>query len=254
VQLNGGGGLLGLVFSLVGAVGGLLGWLLGLLGLGGGAASSNSVQPIPDPIRYLADPDPVKLALPQRSTTNLLVTSGTVDLYPGIYTGGITVKLGAQVILHANSDGTPGIYYLQGGGFKVSGTSTGVTTAATETAGVMIYNDWSIGTDVVNLSGGGSLTITTPSSGAYEGISIFQKRGTLSTPAPAITIAGNGTTNMRGAIYAAYAQVNLSSKSGTNVLGGQIIADTLTVTGSSTVNIDPGTQPIASTRLLGLVQ
>jgi hypothetical protein len=37
------------------------------------------------------------------------------------------------------------------------------------------------------------------------------------------------------------------------VLGGQVIGDTVNVTGGS-VNIDPGTHPIANTRSVGLVE
>ena len=90
--------------------------------------------------------------------------------------------------MHANSDGTPGIYFLQGGGLTVSGASS-LTMVAGETAGVMIYNDWQHSTDAVSLSGSGSLVLTPPSSGSYEGITIFQKRGTPSTPAPRLPLS-----------------------------------------------------------------
>ena len=237
-------------FDLNNAVQGLIGLLLSLLkSLLGGAPAVKYLPPIPDPLRYLPDPDPVQLGLSNQ--TNGTVTGGTVDLYPGIYNGGINVSGGATVTLHANADGTPGIYYLQGGGFKVSGAASTVTTSAAETAGVMIYNDWGISTDVVNVSA--SLTLTPPSKGMFQGITIFQKRGTPSNPAPTITIAANGNVNVGGTIYGAHAQITLSSKSGINVLGGQVIGDTVNVTGGS-VNIDPGTHPIANTRSVGLVE
>jgi hypothetical protein len=130
-----------------------------------------------------------------------------------------------------------------------------LTTAANETAGVMIYNNWQSRTaDFLNLGGGGKLTLTPPNSGPYKGITIFQKRGTSSSAAPAITIAAQGTTSIAGAIYGAYAKVNLSSGSSTNVLAGQIIADALAVSGSVNVNIDAGSQPVAGTRTFGLVE
>jgi hypothetical protein len=224
-----------------------------LLGPGGTSAVIHSGAPVPDPLRGLPAPDPVQLGLSTQGT-NLTVTGSTQNLYPGVYNGGITVKRGGTAILHANSDGTPGIYYLTGStGLQVSGSGS-ITTASGETAGIMIYNNWSAGTATINLSGSGSVSIIPPASGPYRGLSIFQKRGTLSTAAPTMTASGQGNLSVAGTIYAAYAGVSLTASSGTNVFGGQIIADTLSLTGAATLKIDPGTQPIANQRIFGLVE
>lgn len=254
IQLNGGGTILAPVFDLVGAVGGLLGWLLGLLGLDGKSTSPTAVQPIPDPLRYLSAPDTTTLSA-ATTPTNLVITSGTVDLYPGIYTGGIIIK-GGTVTLHANGDGTPGIYYLQGGGFSVSRNAT----VTSDSAGVMIYNAWQSVTDIISISTSAAVTLQPPTTGPYRGISLFQAPGTLAlieaNAVPALTLIGNssGTTSIGGAIYAAYAPVNLSSKNSGNFLCGQLVADTLTVSGSYQVTIDPNGQLIANGRSIGLVE
>jgi Flp pilus assembly protein TadG len=243
-----------LTYDLNQLVQGLLGLLLSLLGgLGGGSPTVNYVPPIADPLRYLPDPDPIQLGLPARGT-NVQVKGGvTTDLYPGVYTGGITVSGGSTAILHANSNGTPGIYFLQGGGFNVSASS--VQMAAGETGGVMIYNDWSSNTsDLITVNGSGTLNINPPRSGIYLGISIFQKRGSLLSAAPPVTISGSGSLDIRGTLYAAYAKLNLSGSSSADVLGGQIIADTLNISGGAVINIDRGTQPTANTRTIGLVE
>ena len=241
INLNVGGGLIGSLLSL-------------LVGpLGSGPPPVNYGQPIPDPLRFMPDPDPVKLGLSTRSGSKLTISSGTVDLYPGVYVGGIAVNGLANVTLHANSDGTPGIYYLQGGGLKL-GMLAKVTTAATETAGVMIYNDWQASGDTITISGMSSLTLSPPASGLYEGLTIFQARGSVSTPAPTLTVSGTGMMNVTGTIYGAYANLTVSGGASGSVVGGQIIVDTITVSSSAKINVDPGTKPIANCRILGLVE
>ena len=240
-------------FNVNQAVQGLLGFVLSLLkGLLGGPPTVHYLPPIADPLRYLPDPDPVQLGLSLRGT-NLHVSGGVADLYPGLYNGGISISGGAAVTFHANADGTPGIYFLQGGGLTVSGPSS-AKVSASETAGVMIYNDWQGSGDTINVSGSSSLTLSPPASGVYKGITLFQKRGTLSSPAPTLSITGSGAMNLAGTIYAAHAKVSMTGPSSANVMGGQIIADTLSLTGSATINIDASTKPIANTRRLGLVQ
>jgi hypothetical protein len=236
------------------SAGGLITSLLSLLfGLLGGPPPVYYGAPVPDPLRFMPDPDPVKLGLATRSTSKLTINSGTVDLYPGVYVGGIAVNGLANVTLHANSDGTPGIYYLQGGGLKLSNRAV-VTTAITETAGVMIYNDWQASSDTITTAGMSSLTLSPPASGRYEGLSIFQARGTPSTPAPTLTVSGTGMMNVTGTIYAAYANLTVSGGASGSVVGGQIIVDTLTLSGSARIKVDPGTKPIANCRALGLVE
>lgn len=222
------------------------------LGLGGSSPAIQYEAAIPDPLRYLPDPDPAALGLTLQGQ-NRSITSGIVNLYPGVYSGGINISGGAIAILHANSDGTPGIYFLQGGGLTVSGPSY-LIMAAGETAGVMIYNDWSSNSDAITLSGSGSATIQPPAFGLYKGISIFQKRGTLTTAAPPITLSGSGSMNVTGTVYAAYANVAMSGSAGVNNMGGQLIADTLTLSGSAAITINRGTEPIANTRQFGLVE
>jgi Flp pilus assembly protein TadG len=243
---GGGGGLLGAVLSLLGSV-------LSLLFGPGGTAPNILLSPAaPDPLRFLPAPDVTQLTT---QYTNLNITSGTKDLYPGVYNGGIKASgLGTQVILHANSDGTPGIYYLNGpNGLQVTQWAT-VKTAAGETAGIMIYNNWSGSTDTINVNTFGSLSLFPPATGLYRGLTIFQKRGTSSSPAPPINLTANGTANVTGTIYAASASVSLATNLSTNVLGGQVIADTVNVGGLANVHINPGTQPTATQRQLGLVE
>jgi Flp pilus assembly protein TadG len=240
------------------ALGNLLGSITSLLSglLGGTPPPVLTALPVADPLRYLPPPDPTKLN-PSSLGANLTITGGTWDLYPGVYSGGIRVNTNSgptTVILHANSDGTPGIYYLDGvNGLQVSG-SASIKTAANETAGVMIYNNWSGSNDSINLKASGAVTIIPPASGPYKGLSIFQKRGTLSTPGPTLNINGQGNVNVTGTIYAAHTGVSLTAYSGTNAFGGQIIADTISVNGSATANINAGTQPTANMRVLGLVE
>ena len=259
LNLNGGGGgLLGVVGALLGGVLGLLGGLLGLGGGGGGGGSSspapiNYGQVVPDPFRFLPPPNPLQLGLSTQSTTTLNITGGNVNLNPGVYIGGINISGGASVTLNPNANGTPGIYFLQGGGLTVSGSSS-LTIAAGNTAGVMIYNDWQASTDAINLKGSGNLVLTPPSSGPYQGVTIFQQRGTLGNLAPTLTIVGSGNVNITGTIYVAYGSVTLKSSKGTNNVGGQIAADTVTATGSGTMNVSANGQPTANTRTLGLVE
>jgi hypothetical protein len=60
--------------------------------------------------------------------------------------------------------------------------------------------------------------------------------------------------SLTGTVYAAYAKVTMSGSSGTNVMGGQLICDRLTLSGSATVSINPGSDPVANTRMIGLVE
>lgn len=242
-------------FTFNPATGGLLGSILHLLfGSGGSSPTVVNSLPVPDPLRFLSPPDPIQLNLTTQGT-NLSINSGTWDLYPGVYDGGIRIGgFGTHVILHANSDGTPGIYYLNGpNGFQVSSWAT-VESAAGETAGVMIYNNWSAATDSVNLNTYGAVTLVPPASGPYRGLCIFQKRGTPSTPGPQVILNANGSANVTGTIYAAHASVSLTTNSSTNVMGGQIIADTISISGLASVNIGPNGQPIANQRFLGLLE
>jgi hypothetical protein len=246
---SGGGGSSG----LLGAVLSLLGSVLSLLsGPGGSTPTTILSPPAPDPLRFLPPPDLSKL---RTRDTNLHITGGNWELHPGIYKDGIRISgFGTVVTLHCNSDGTPGIYYLNGqNGLQVSEWAT-VQTAPGESAGILIYNDWADSNDSINLNTFGAISLIPASSGIYRGMTIFQRPGTPSSPAPPVILTVVGSCNVRGTIYAALASVSLMSLSNTNVMAGQVIADAVTVSGLANININPGTYPVANQRLVGLVE
>jgi Flp pilus assembly protein TadG len=244
-----GGTLKAVTVFLNSLLSGVLNLLLGLLGLGG---SAHYVPPIPDPLRYLPPPDPVEFNLTNRGT-NVSINSGTVDLYPGVYTGGISVGNSANVTLHTNADGSPGIYLIKGGGLNVSGSAT-VSTAPGEPGGIMIFNAWSAASDAITITSQSNVVLSPPSSGPYKGLTIFQARGTPTSPAPTITLAGQAGTNITGTIYGAYAPCKAAGQSRGCVLGGQHLVHTLSVSGGATVNVDASGKPVANGRQVGLVE
>ncbi len=151
-----------------------------------------NVPPSPDPLRNI--PAPNEAAYTVRSASQLSVGLGLpVILQPGVYKGGIRIGLGGSVILR------PGMYILDGGGLTVA--NGGVLAGL----GVMIYNTGGAAAGPIDVNAVGAVALTPPTSGTYQGISIFQDR-TLST---ALTLGGVNL-QVSGTVYAASAAVNVS--------------------------------------------
>jgi len=179
-------------------------------------------QPMSDPLGDLPVPDPSGMTI--QSTKTYTPVSGET-LQPGVYTGGISIKT-------PNVSMAPGVYYMQGGGFTMSGGSSSLTAN-----GVMIYNgaDNSGKTGKIDVSGGGTITMSPPTSGDYSGISIFQDR----TSTQPVTLSGGSTWNLTGTLYAPAAGFTISGGSGAT-MGSQYICNTLNLSGPSALNqIDP---------------
>jgi hypothetical protein len=103
----------------------------------------------------------------------------------------------------------------------------------------MIYNAPVQSSESVKLTANGSLTLSPPTSGPYKGIAIFQARSATA----AVDITGNGSMNLTGTIYAAGANIDLTANGGSNTVGSQIIADSMTVTGNGSVNVNRNAGP-----------
>jgi hypothetical protein len=101
--------------------------------------------------------------------------------------------------LHDNLDGSPGIYYIGSQGLSV--TNAGSITGRD----VMVY---SAGTGNISLTGSGPLTLSPPTSGIYQGITLFQERSSNMQ----ISMTGQGNMNMTGTFYAASAEVTITGQ------------------------------------------
>jgi hypothetical protein len=122
----------------------------------------------------------------------------------GTYVGGISVSGNASVTL------LPGVYYIEGGGFLVSGQ------ASVSGTGVVIINAPSGPTDTMSFGGHSVVTISAPSSGAFQGVAIFQDP----TSGDPVSFSGQANVTIAGVFYAPAAPVS--------------------ITGSAVVTINPG--------------
>lgn len=185
-----------------------------------------------DPLASIPAPDPN--AQPLRSASKLNLVATTATLQPGRYVGGIAMSSGANVTLQ------PGIYYIDDGAFTVSSsTLTG--------NGVMIYAERTFG-----LSGSSPVVLSPPTSGTYQGLSIFQDRNPVS-PYP-VGLSGGSNLNLSGTIYAPKARVTLSGTSGVANIGSQIIADMISMSGFATLNINWNPDTVAQKGSVYLVE
>ena len=151
--------------------------------------SYTGVTPTADPYANVAAPTP------DSCTTQTQNISSNVTLSPGTFCGGVTIT-GGNVTLN------PGVYIMDGGQFQASGN------AAISGSGVTIFLTGS-GNNYANMqiTGNATLNITPPTSGATEGIGIFQDRN---APSPSCNldsecpiqnqIAGNGAA-VTGVVY-----------------------------------------------------
>ena len=235
-MIDNGGGSSGSIVDLTGFnVTGNPGWSTTGGGSFIGPINSNS-PPIPDPYANVPPPDPNAMTV--QSTKKLQHSSANnITLKPGVYIGGISVTGKGTVTLQ------PGVYYMEGGGFSTSAQSS------LAGSGVMIYNAPQSTSDKINISGG-SVNLTAPTTGPYQGILFWEDRNSTVE----MDVSGNGSSSMIGLFYAASANLKVTGNGGQDVLGSQYISYDLTIQGNGGfgVNWSPDTTP--GTRDIWLVE
>ncbi len=196
----------------------------GACGDGGVSASSGLVDNWNQTGSGCYLPDPYALSVPSNcDPTGTIVCASQTNsggpLQPGTYSN---LKINSNQIVSLD----PGVYIINGGLLQFNGgsvvTGSGVTFVLTNGAAFK----WN-GTSTVNVSA--------PTSGSFSGVVVYSNDTTSS-----VTINGTSTTYFGGAIVAPGEAVSFS---GTGVSGNghnctQIIGDTVTFTGNSTVDSD----------------
>jgi RHS repeat-associated protein len=187
----------------------------------------NGVPSVDDPLALLPVPD-----VPSKTFASVSYSDkAPLTLSPGTYQGGIKISGQASVTL------LPGIYYMQGGGFSVTGQ------AVVSGDGVMIYNapgNQNGTADAINITGAGAVQLTPPTSGIYQGITLFQERGS----GVEINLAGNGNLDILGTIYAPGTTVRITGNGGLDsaanpqdTIGSRIISQDLNVSGNGSAQV-----------------
>jgi hypothetical protein len=205
---------------------------------GGGTINGTILDgqvPTPDPLAYLPEPSPSGMTV-QSTKTVKLQNQGTLSLQPGVYQGGINVTGGDLTM-------APGLYYMDGGGFSFSG--TGSLTAP----GVMIVNAPSKNSDVINITGTGTINLSPMTTGLYQGISLWQSRTSTNT----VTVSGGGAGSVTGTFYAQHGTLKTSGSGGSTV-GSQYISWDVALSGNGTFSITWNPALVAPEKLFQLVE
>jgi hypothetical protein len=200
---------------------------VGAVGSVSGASNITATNGIKTGMRPVSDPyDNVNPTMPTYCDyNNKMQVKGTATLSPGVYCGDVSVDAGATLTLD------PGIYYFNGSNFSVAGNATvtgsGVTLIFTGSG-----NNW--GTAAIGSNA--SVTLSAPTSGVTKGIVMYgDRRMAVGT---AFNLVGGGTQNFGGAIDLPKAALKFSGGNGTTTSCTQIIADTITFTGSSNLQVN----------------
>ncbi len=163
-------------------------------------------------------------------------------LNPGVYCGGINIRNNTYTL-------NPGNYVLVGGGLTTQNANSAVVGN-----GVMIYNtfDASHAYSPISLSGNSTVSLKAPTTGTYAGILFFEDR---SAPASSDDYGGGSSAVYEGVIYAPKAALTLYGNSSVSAKYTMIVADTISLVGTSGINNDysalpGGTSPIQRVSLL----
>ena len=183
----------------------------------------NTGSPVPDPFASAS------FTMPGGCDVNSY-SGSPATISPGVYCGGFTINSGTNVTMQ------PGIYYINGGSFKINGggslTGTGVTIVLTGSG-----SDYA--TVTINSTATVSLNNCDPSSpcpGPIDGLAFFQDRN--APPSPPVgngnTFNGGSTMNINGGIY--FPEQRVTYTGGAETGGSictQLVANTIKITGET---------------------
>ncbi|MBX3045393.1 MAG: hypothetical protein KF698_00190 [Anaerolineales bacterium] len=144
-------------------------------------------------------------------------TSGNpMRVCPGRYNS-FTLSSDANVIME------PGIYYIEGGNFRISDNARVVGN------GVMIF----VSGGTTTIGNGVRVTLSAPASGPYSGLVFYIDRGNTST----VTIDGGAITQLTGTLYAPASTLQLNGSGNSTTLNSQVIAARINMAGNNTALI-----------------
>jgi len=158
-------------------------------------------------------------------------------------TGGISAVCYTSLTLGANTDVVtmnPGIYVINGGWLTFEAGKNNHSNLGGN--GVFFYLENGAGFVVQNgantnlVAGGNTESVggTAPSTGAYDGILLYQATGDTNE----VSIQGGSTIYMSGALYAPSAEMYLANGTGTSIIG-DVVASTLVMAGAGTLTVNP---------------
>ena len=187
--------------------------------------------PEPDPLRNIPQP------IASGGEPLVKFSNGTRTLSPGTYHGGISVSGKGNLNLE------PGIYFMDGGGFAFSGQGN------LNANGVMIFNAPKQSSDVVSITGTGSIVMSPPTEGTYKGLTLFQDRASANT----MTVSGGGYMDITGTFYAAGGTLKVGG-GGDGRVGSQYISRFLEIVGNGGLRIDYDPDKAIPARTLRLIE
>lgn len=229
------------------------------------------MHPTPDPLAYLPPPP---LPPPGTMTTESLGSGNTqYTLSPGSYSNLPQFESGDVVILQqASANSVGGIFYINGGGFKSTGSS--IVMDPNTTGGVMIYNKpaSTATSEKIQITGNssGEVNLSPLTSGPYAGLMLWQDR----TSPVGMLVEGNGYFSILGTFYAAGALLTVNGNgststgtptgyyinssgqvvSGSSQVGSQYISQDLALGGNGNIMINYTGPYKARTRIITLVE
>jgi hypothetical protein len=209
------------------------------------------VAPTGDPLAGLPAPASAPYTCNQ-TYPNGNGNGSTINLQPGVYCGGIQVQ-------NNTANFAPGTYILVGGGLTTQDTNSHITGS-----GVTIYNTFdptshnnSANTfSPININANSSVNLTATTTGTYAGILFFDDRA-----APTGNNCGNGHQSCadnygggssavyQGTIYDRNNGITLYGNSSLNAQYTIVVADTISLVGTSGLNDNYSTLPGGTTPL-----
>ncbi len=208
--------------------------------VGGVPASSNYTTgterfpysvPQADPFAGLPLP-----AIGSGSASGNVNSNQTKSLSPGTYAG-MDIKGTANL--------AAGIYYIDGGSLNVN---AGAVINGTNVVFVLTSKNAATAPAsiaVVDINGGATINITSPSSGTYSGVLFYQDRRAIDTGTNKIN--GNSSSKLQGAIYFPKQEMQFNGNTGMNINCLKLVAKRLIFTGNSTItNTCPANSGVGS--------
>ncbi len=211
------------------------------ISVAGSYTIGNGATVSPAPTSGAGAPSDPFASLTPPSTAGCTYTSFSVGggqtktITPGVYCNGMSLANGVHITM------SPGVYVMKGGGLNIAGGATVTGTSIT------IFNTAATGYPYgpISFSNGTTITLSAPTTGSYAGVLLYQDPS-LGTVA-ASTFSGGTNLTLNGALYFPTSALSYSNGS-TTAAYTIIVADSISFTGGTVLNNNytslPGGSPV----------